>query len=69
MKHTGKIIKELRISKNITQPKLAEILEISASMMGMIEQGRRKPNDEVKLKICDFFNISMDYLMGRNIKE
>lgn len=69
MKYIGKIIKKLRVSRNISQPELADILEISASMMGMIEQGRRKPNDEVKLKICDFFNISMDYLMGRSIKE
>lgn len=67
MKKIGEIIKDLRTSNNISQPKLAKILEISPSMMGMIEQCRRKPNDEVKLKICDFFNISMDYLMGRNI--
>ena len=63
----GERIKQLRLQKGLTQPKLAKILGISHSMMGMIEQGRRRPNDEVKLKICDFFNITMDYLMGRNI--
>lgn len=65
MDKIGELIKKLRTSRNISQPELADILEISASMMGMIEQGRRKPSDEAKLKLCEFFDISMDYLMGR----
>ena len=65
MEKIGEIIKKLRISRNISQPELAEMLGISPSMMGMIEQGRRKPSDDAKLKICEFFNVSMDYLMGR----
>lgn len=69
MDKIGELIKKLRISRNISQPELADILEISASMMGMIEQGRRKPSDEVKLKLCEFFDISMDYLMGRTTMQ
>ena len=65
----GDIIKEIRESKNLTQPDLAKILGISDSMMGMIEQNRRKPSDNVKLKICKTFNISMDYLMGLSNTE
>lgn len=65
MEKIGEIIKRLRTSKNISQPELAEMLGISPSMMGMIEQCRRKPSDDVKLKICELFNVSMDYLMGR----
>lgn len=60
----GDKIKELRISHNLYQPKLAEILKISPSMLGMIEQGRRNASDEVKFKLCQYFNVSMDYLMG-----
>lgn len=65
MDKIGETIRKLRVSKDISQPELAEMLEISPSMMGMIEQGRRKPSDEVKLKLCEMFNVSMDYLMGR----
>lgn len=65
MEKIGEIIKRLRTSKNISQPELAEMLGISPSMMGMIEQCRRKPSDDAKLKICELFNVSMDYLMGR----
>lgn len=57
-------IKKLRISHNLSQPELAEILGISMSMLGMIEQGRRNASDDVKLKLCNYFNVSMDYLMG-----
>lgn len=64
MFYIGKIIKELRNSHNISQAELAEQLGISYSMMGMIEQGRRNVSDEVKIKICKIFNVSMDYLMG-----
>lgn len=60
----GDKIKELRISHNLYQPELAEILKISPSMLGMIEQGRRNASDEVKFKLCEYFNVSMDYLMG-----
>lgn len=65
MEKIGETIRKLRVSKNISQPELAEMLGISPSMMGMIEQGRRKPSDEVKLKLCELFDVSMDYLMGR----
>lgn len=60
----GYIIRELRNKKNISQAELAKILDISPSMIAMIEQNNRKPNDDVKKKICNFFNVSMDYLMG-----
>ena len=64
MKKINKIIRELRESKNIGQLKLAELLNISPSMMGMIEQGRRNVNDETKVQLCRIFDVSMDYLMG-----
>lgn len=64
MESIGNKIKQLRLSKNMSQFELAENLGISYSMVGMIEQGRRKPSDEVKIKLCKIFNVSMDYLMN-----
>lgn len=57
---------ELRLSKNLTQSELAKQLDMSASSIGMYEQGRRKPSFEQLEKIADFFNVDMDYLIGRN---
>lgn len=57
---------ELRLSKDLTQSELAKELEISPSSIGMYEQGRRKPSFELLEKISDYFNVDMDYLMGRS---
>ena len=54
------------MKKNITQSQLAEELNISPSAIGMYEQGRRKPSYELLEEICDYFNVDMDYLMGRS---
>lgn len=60
----------LRNEKNLTQGQLAKELNLSPSSIGMYEQGRRKPSYELLEKISDYFNVDMDYLVGRsNIKN
>ena len=60
----------LRKENNMTQEQLAKELNISPSAVGMYEQGRRKPSYELLQEICDYFNVDIDYLMGRsNIKN
>lgn len=56
----------LRVEKNMTQSQLAKALKISPSSIGMYEQGRRKPSYELLEEISDYFNVDMDYLMGRS---
>ncbi len=56
----------LRLEKNMTQSQLAKALKISPSSIGMYEQGRRKPSYELLEEISDYFNVDMDYLMGRS---
>lgn len=56
----------LRNEKKLTQSQLAKELDISPSAIGMYEQGRRKPSYELLENICDYFNVDMDYLMGRS---
>lgn len=56
----------LRNEKKLTQSQLAKELNISPSAIGMYEQGRRKPSYELLENICDYFNVDMDYLMGRS---
>ena len=60
----GKNLRWLRNSRGLTQAKLAEILNVSASTIGMYEQGRREPDTAMLKKICNEFNISMDGLLG-----
>lgn len=65
----AKRLKNLRESKDMTQLELAKILNISNSALSQYESGNRTPGDDIKKKICDFFNVSLDYLLGRSATE
>lgn len=62
----GKKLKEVRISHGLTQAQLADKLGVSASTVGMYEQGRREPDNKMLSKICTILNISTDYLLGHD---
>ena len=58
-------IKALRKSHNLTQEELAEKLGLkNKSSIANYESGKMAPCDEVKIKLCNLFNCSVDYLMG-----
>ena len=61
----NKILKSLRISKGLTQDELSKILKVSRSTVGMYEKGDREPDYETLEYIADYFNVSIDYLLGR----
>lgn len=61
-------LKELRENKKITQAELGKALSISTSTIGMYEQGRRNPDPDMLCKIADYFNITVDDLLGRKSK-
>lgn len=61
----GNRIKLLREEKRIKQDELAKILSISPSAVGMYERDEREPNDELTLKLAEYFNVSTDYLLGK----
>ena len=62
------VLKILRKSNNLTQDMLAKKLGLSRSAIGMYEKGSRKPDYEILEKIADFFNVDIDYLLGRTLK-
>lgn len=60
-------IKELRTEKGYTQEELAKLLGLnSKSNIANYENGANSPSDKVKMKMCEIFNCSMDYLMGKS---
>lgn len=61
----GKKIKLLREEKELSQLELAKILNISNSTLSQYEAGNRVPGDDIKKKIADYFNVSVDFLLGR----
>lgn len=62
----GGRIKKLREKAGITQKKLAERLHISNTTLSQYESGQRIPSDEIKLKIADYFDVSLDFLFGNS---
>jgi len=59
-------IKELRKQKGVSVEKLAESLGISVPYLYDIEKERRRLHEDLIKKLCDYFNISADYLLSRN---
>jgi transcriptional regulator with XRE-family HTH domain len=57
-------MKQLRRSRGMTQAELAEKLGLSASAIGMYEQGRREPELSVIMELCNIFNVPADVLLG-----
>jgi len=63
------ILYNLRTEKGISQAKLAKELNLSTGLIGMYENGNRMPSVEAQEAIADYFNVSLDYLMGRDSKS
>lgn len=62
----GNRIKSLREAKGLKQEELAQKVSVSPSAIGMYETNKREPNNEIILKLAEFFNVSTDYLLGKS---
>lgn len=60
-----KRLKLLRGERDINQRELARVLKLSASTIGMYETGQRTPDADTLQRIADYFNTTVDYLLGR----
>lgn len=58
-------LKHLRKSSNLTQTDLGKILGVGKTTVSMYETNNSTPSDEIKLKIAEYFNVSLDYLLGK----
>lgn len=61
----GERIKALREEKGLTLAELAKELDTVKSSLSYIENGKKPVKDDLIVKICDYFDISADYLLGR----
>lgn len=61
----GSRIAKLRKSRGLTQMQLSDALEISRASLALYEQNRREPDSTMLTKISNYFNVSIDYLVGR----
>ena len=64
----GERIAALRRRAGLSQAELAQRLRISASAMGMYEQGRREPSVDTLVAMAEEFQVSMDFLLTGRIR-
>lgn len=64
----AQVLRLLRVEKGLSQQELANALKISKSSVNMYERGERQPNFETLELIADYFNVDIDYLLGRTNK-
>lgn len=61
----GEKIKLLRKQKNISQDDFAKMMGYSRSLIANWERDLRDPDTAALVKMADFFNVSVDYLLSR----
>ncbi|MFZ4908213.1 helix-turn-helix domain-containing protein [Enterococcus thailandicus] len=62
----GARLKELRKNKRLTQQELGDIIHVSKVSISGYERGERSPDRETLTALADFFEVTTDYLLGRN---
>ena len=58
-------LKEIRKAKGISQLKMAMDLNTNQNTISRYETGEREPGIAELIRIADYFNVSIDYLLGR----
>ena len=59
-------LRQLREQRGISQRTLGELLGLSKNMISKYERGERVPSVTVLISIAEFFDKSVDYIMGRS---
>lgn len=63
----AKRLKELRTEKNLTQAALAAVLNVDRTAVIKWENGERETSFAMLIKIADYFDVTLDYLLGRTM--
>lgn len=58
-------LKELRKVNNLTLEQLGKNIGSTKATMSNFETGQKKPSLDMVIKIADYFQVSIDYLVGR----
>ncbi|MDQ0287802.1 helix-turn-helix transcriptional regulator [Desulfofundulus sp. TPOSR] len=59
-------LRELRTSRKISQTALSNAVGVSQRAISYYEAGKDIPTLDVLIRLADFFDISLDYLVGRS---
>lgn len=65
----GNVLKNLRMSRGLSQEELSNKFGVSTSTIGMYETNKREPNFDLLKEFANFFNVSTDYLLEQIKKD
>lgn len=57
---------QLRKQRNVLQKDVANAAKLSVVGYQRYEHGTRKPTSDILIALADFFDVSLDYLVGRS---
>lgn len=60
----GSRLTELRKHAGLSQRQLGEALDVSHYTISAYEKERSEPGDQIKVRLGQYFNVSLDYLLG-----
>lgn len=58
-------LREIRKERNLLQKEIAQAIGVSTQSYGYYENGINKPDPDTLIRLADFFECSVDYLIGR----
>lgn len=62
-------LKQLRLSRGLTQEELAAVFHISKETISRYESGLREPSISTLAAIVDFYGVDFNYLLGSSCKQ
>jgi putative transcriptional regulator len=66
----GRMVRNLRLDKSMTQAEFARVLSISVSALSMIERGERRVTDRVRRRIATLFDVDDEFIeTNRRVKR
>ncbi len=64
----GERLREERIERGLSQIELAVVIGVSKGIISLWENGLREPTLSNLLTLADYFELSLDELVGRNME-
>lgn len=62
----GQRLRMLRTEKNMTQEELGKLMNVGKASVSLYEKNERTPDQQTLMKTADYFDVSVDYLLGRS---
>ena len=66
--HVGTKLKKAREMAGYTQTQVTDNTNITQPQLSKIETGKQEPDMEMLGELCDFYEVSADWVLGTNIK-